>query len=244
MAKESVMNIIPNENEFDTIAAGVYGPGLEIQDESPEILSINAVSIGWQAETCFPELKANTASLRTTGSGASTITFNPRAKYPVVIAGYYLEFAADKDEPQGDLTVEITETFADGRGSKVDYFTGQFNGSVILNNETRMFVVRLCNDVQRNALLGAAVPAAPRLMQPYIWKPKVLFDETTDPQYISDRNLSSVSIEVKTAVTTLTYTVGLITPGSRDWNTFVSAMFEDNVASVSTKLSTDKRTAK
>jgi len=241
---ETQSNVIPLENLADTVRAGVYGPGVEIQDESPEILSINPVVIGWRSLIIYPELQANVASLRTTGKGAGTITFNPRAKYPVLVGGYYIEFAADKDEPQGDVTVEITENYADARGSKMDYFSGQFNGAVISGNETRMFAVRLSNDIMRNNQLGVAVPGAPKNLQPYIWKPKVLFDATTDPTYISDRNLESVAVEVKTSVATLTYSVGIITPGSRDWDTFVSAMLMDNVESVSTRLSTDKRSVK
>lgn len=225
----SILDIMPIENEGEIMEPSQTTAGLEEQEQFPEVINYNPVLFGWELVAQRGIHKINSSTFNKSGSGSATQDFPAKADFPVLTPAIAIEFTTDSDEIQGNVRVEITRTYWDA-STEMHYWEGQFKG---LNWETkgrmdeRLILVHHFSRALKNSKLDAG--AAVTTLQRYVPIGHLLADETSDPDCGCFNPIQSVSVNIISSVASLKHSVELITPNSKLWNVYVESLLGHNL---------------
>lgn len=226
--KDSILDIMPIENEGEQMDAFQTTSALEEQEQFPEILSYNPVLYGWELVALRAIHKNRMSTFNKDGAGSATQSFPAKAGFPILIPAVAVEFTTDSDEIQGNIRVDVTRTsWVGGFGSVTDYWEGQFKGLTMTQKGEKEERIILFNHFSRplfNAKLDG-LPTLPTQLQRYVPITHVLANEATDAAVAAGFNpIQNIEVAIISSVATLKHSVEVICPGGKLWNVYVEAM--------------------
>lgn len=227
--KDSILDIMPIDNEDEIMEPTNTTKGLEEQEQFPEVANYNPVTYGWELMALRAVHRLRSSTFNKVGSGSATHTFAAKADYPVLVPAVAIEFTTDTDEIQGNVRVEFKRTYWDAT-EEIHYWEGQFKGLNTAqkgDKEERLIMIHNFTRALQNSKLDAA--AVPTKLQRYIPTPHLLADEATDPSCECFDPVQSIEVKIESSVATLKHSVEIITPNSKLWNVYTQSMLAHNL---------------
>lgn len=240
--KDSILDIMPIENEGESMEAFQVTAQLEEQEQFPEILTYNPVMYGWELVALRAIHKNRMATFNKDGAGSATQTFTALAGFAVMTPAIAVEFTTDSDEIQGNVRVEVKRTFWDAT-TVTDYWEGQFKGLTMAQKGEKDERLIMFNHFSRPLFNSRLVIGQdPTQLQRYVPMTHVLAD-AGDVGYAAFNPISKIDVTIVSSVATLKHSVEMISPGSKLWNVYVESMLAHKLSMLNDKYSTNQKTS-